>query len=607
MNAASWRATVNSRTFALVELGVVALSGAALCLDPQIGNWAIAASLLPWGFRFAVGAPLFKRSRLDPLLAIFVITAFTGFWAAYDRFAALQKLYFLLIAVVLYFALRSQPKENLPWVSLGFFAIGVGIAGYFFLTHDFIAVPRKIEMVNVIGRLIMRIRPNLGLIAIHPNYVAGFAAIAAPFGFYLLLEENNKFFRARRIRQLIVVGLLLIFSAIVMTTSRGIVMALVVAVGVWFLWQIVRRVSGRLNGGKEAVFPSLVLVYLALVVAILYAGPAQLSEDGANTGYYGNGSRGELVSRSIYLLADFPITGGGLTSFPGLYSQYILNIPYYQLPNSHNIFLDVFIEQGLLGGGAFLLLYVVAIWRASQTIASAQSLREVLFYWAALGSLVIAVIHGSVDDYLYNGYGALFSLALLGLVPTLSEAQPTSRSAMTFKRGNAIVFTSIVAALAVLFFAFGNTLKSIWYSNLGAVQMARVELNGFPTEQWEDPSIVDLLQDAEASLLTAVEADPSNRTANHRLGLIAMLRRDFVSADPYLSMAYQDAPRHRGIIKALGFCKAWLGDLESAKTLLSETPEALEELNVYTWWWEMQGLPELAANASTLASRLAKP
>lgn len=605
MNSTSWRATVNSHRFALVEFCIVAISGAALCLVPRIGIWAVAASLIPWGFKFAVGAPLFRRTRVDLLLAIFTLTAFTGFWASYSPGDALRKLYILLIAVVLCFALRSQPKENWAWVSLGFFSVGVGVAAYFFLTHDFVSVPRRLEIVNIVGRLIMRLRPNLGLQAIHPNYVAGFAAIMAPFGFYLLLEGNNKIFRAPRIRWLIVAGLLLIFSAIVMTTSRGILLALAAALGVGFLWRIARMVSGRLPVGKEAVFPILVLAYLAAVLFVLYQGPAQLPE--GDSGLYGNGGRGELASRSVYLVADFPITGGGLTAFPGLYSQYILNIPYYYLPNSHNLFLDVFIEQGLFGGAAFLLLYVASVWQASQHIASTRSSRELFFNWAVLISLVIAVIHGTVDDYLYNGNGALFSLALLGLASSSFIIQPMAQNANRFKRMNAAVRISVAAVFAVLIFGYRSELKSIWYSNLGAAQMARVELNGFPTDQWADASIVDSLQDAKTSLLLAAQADPSNRTANYRLGLIAMLEQDFPSAEAYLSKAYQSAPRHRGIIKSLGYCKTWLGDFESAKVFLNQIPEASNELDVYTWWWRTQGYPELSANASALASSLAKP
>ncbi len=604
MNATSWHATVNSRRFALAELCIVAICGAALCLVPGFGIWAVAVSLIPWGFRFAVGEPLFRRTRVDLLLAIFVLTAFAGFWASYDKYTALQKLNLLLMAAVFYYALRSQPRENLIWISAGFFSVGVGVAVYFFLTHDFVAVPRKIEVVNVIGRAIMWLRPEFGLRAIHPNYVAGFAAVMAPFGFYLLLARENKIFRSPRITRLIVAGFFLIFSAIVMTTSRGAVMAIVAAIGVGLLWLIVTPIGNRLKLGKEAVFPSLVFIYLAAVILVLYAGPAQSPGNIEDAGDYGDGSRWELFSRSVYLLADFPITGGGLASFPGLYSQYILNIPYYQLHNSHNLFLDVFIEQGLFGGSAFLVLYVAAIWRVTRNIASPKSSGDTFMNWIVLGSLVIAALHGFVDDYLYYQNGALFSLALLGIVPNSSGTRPMIQRANRFSRADIIVYGSVGAVLAALIFIYQGTLKSIWYSNLGAVQMAWVELDGFPANQWADPSIVGLLRDSETSLRISVEADPNNRTANHRLGLIAMLRRDFVPATKFLKTAYIQSPRHRGIVKSLGFSYTWSGNRGLAHGLLATIPEAVYELDTYVWYWSTQGLPELSSYAVNMRETL---
>ena len=84
-----------------------------------------------------------------------------------------------------------------------------------------------------------------------------------------------------------------------------------------------------------------------------------LSWTGAGSGWsgkssFGNNSRAELTERGAYFLLDYPITGGGLNSFPGLYSQYMLGIPQFYFINSYNLFLDVAIEQGIIGGLAFL-------------------------------------------------------------------------------------------------------------------------------------------------------------------------------------------------------------------------------------------------------------
>ena len=112
------------------------------------------------------------------------------------------------------------------------------------------------------------------------------------------------------------------------------------------------------------------------------------------------------------------------------------------------------------------------------------------------------------------------------------------------------------------------------------------------------------LELAESTLQSALQYDPQNQTANYRLGLISMLRQDFKTAAANLETAHQEAPNHRGIIKSLGYCYVWLGDMDKAQKLLDQIPEAQHEMKVYIWWWETQGRPDLSEKASLMVSRL---
>jgi tetratricopeptide (TPR) repeat protein len=160
-----------------------------------------------------------------------------------------------------------------------------------------------------------------------------------------------------------------------------------------------------------------------------------------------------------------------------------------------------------------------------------------------------------------------------------------------------------VSAVTILVLNFNKTV-SLLYANLGAVQMSRVELKYFPTNHWATAEIVPELETADSSLRSALRFDPDNRTANHRLGLIAMLRGDFESAAGYLEVALEQAPEHRGIVKSLGYSYAWLGDFDKAQRLLSEIPEANDELGIYVWWWDVRGRQDLSAKAGQLVSQL---
>jgi thioredoxin-like negative regulator of GroEL len=134
--------------------------------------------------------------------------------------------------------------------------------------------------------------------------------------------------------------------------------------------------------------------------------------------------------------------------------------------------------------------------------------------------------------------------------------------------------------------------------------MAQVELKGFPTGKWATSEIVPGLELADTTLQSALQYEPRNQTANYRLGLISMLRQDFGSAAANLETAYQEAPNHRGIIKSLGYCYVWLGEMDKAQTLLDQIPEAQHEMEVYIWWWGTQDRPDLSERASRMNSRL---
>jgi len=531
---------------------------------------------------------------------LFAATAWAGYWAAYDEETAWSKVWLIVLAALLYYAVAGQPAENIYWVCVSFFCVGLGVSIYFFLTHDFIALPRKVELVNRIGRWIMETRPTVGWTPIHPNYAAGVIAVTTPFILYpaqKLIKSTNRFSLVLWV--FIVTGLSVALFAILMATSRGIFMAIASAGGIWMLGWIVDRNKNRLQLHREVIFPSLVLIYLCAVVLFLYAGPANSGGVISPDYFYGTGSRGELFERSLYLVTDFPFTGGGLNAFPGLYSYYMLGIPFYNVVNSHNLFLDVTIEQGLLGGLSFLIIFLMSIWLTARALVKTDSAQARRFGWLILFALVIAFVHGMVDDYLYNGAGTLLSLALAGLSMTTRPEAATIGSPKFYRIGSFVTFVLIV--LIVINF---NRLRSAWQADLGAVQMAKVELAGFPTNQWTEPSILPQLEQAQGSLHSALEADPTNRTANHRLGLISMLQGDFISATNYLESAYRESPNHRGIIKSLGYSYAWLGNTDKALFFLSKIPEAQDELGVYAWWWDTQGRDDLSINASQQEARL---
>jgi hypothetical protein len=83
------RQLIDNRWFALADLLLVMTSAAAWMLIPRAGIGFSLIALLPWVIRFLAGQRPFQRTPFDWLILIFLVTAWVGYWAAYDKSAAL--------------------------------------------------------------------------------------------------------------------------------------------------------------------------------------------------------------------------------------------------------------------------------------------------------------------------------------------------------------------------------------------------------------------------------------------------------------------------------------------------------------------------------------
>src|SRR5919106_3483243 len=126
------RRLVDNRWFALTDLLLVMMSAAAWMLIPRFGIGFSLIALLPWLLRFLAGHLPFQRTPFDWLIAIFLITAWMGYWAAYDKTTAWIKVWLIVSAVLFYYVLSAQPKQNLGLLSCLSFWFAFAISIYFF-------------------------------------------------------------------------------------------------------------------------------------------------------------------------------------------------------------------------------------------------------------------------------------------------------------------------------------------------------------------------------------------------------------------------------------------------------------------------------------------
>ncbi|MBN1668465.1 MAG: tetratricopeptide repeat protein [Anaerolineales bacterium] len=638
---------IHSRWFALLDLGLAVLAGALWYLWPGLGAWPLGLLLLPWGLRLLAGELPFRRTPLDLPLALFALTALVALWASPDPAGAWGKFWLLLDGIFIYYALAGQPPANL-WPVTGLLGLGgTLVATYFLLLHDWTAAPAKFEFANQIGLWWQSIRPAVTtdpealLSPLHPNVAAGISALLLPFSLAWALHLHTR----RRYLPLATALLppTLTLIAIVLGTSRGALLALAAGLGLWFLWVLtaflVRKIRVprifRTHNPTFVLFVSFVSAFLLIGILILTTYPGgPLALVNKLPGPANAGSRLDLIQANLHLMADFPFTGGGLASFPGLYSHYLQVLPFFQLAHGHNLLLDISMEQGLLAGLLFLAILTTAGLLGFRQLAQSSNRPKdsttspapyspnpyPLLIGPSLASLLTLFTHGLLDDVLYGSRGALLLFLPAGMIlaswmagwsdrPIQSTTAPNplspgqARLALPLSPNLLIALASAIL-LAILALFFRQPLSAAWQANLAALEMARMELADFPSGQWQPTGAAVPLRPLVPRFEAALALDPDQVTSQHRLGLIAMLERDYERAAGHLAIAFEQAPNHRGLRKNLGYTYAWLGQYQQAAELLAPIPEAAYEMGNYAGWWQSQGRPDLAGHAQAMAGYL---
>ncbi len=210
---------VGNRWFALAELLVVFAYGAVVTIWPQLGGWLVVLVLLPWLIRIVSGRVAFKKSAFIVPMALIVITAGIGVWAAYDQQAAWGKFWIIIGAVAVCIALVNQPRANLGVITSLVGLMGVIIAIIFIMNNEWNTQSSDLDVINRAGGWIMANRPSIGSLSLSPNIAGGLLAILVPIPFALGLFSWKKGDRAKAILSL-AMGMVVLIG-LFLTSSRG--------------------------------------------------------------------------------------------------------------------------------------------------------------------------------------------------------------------------------------------------------------------------------------------------------------------------------------------------------------------------------------------------
>jgi O-antigen ligase len=263
---------------------------------------------------------------------------------------------------------------------------------------------------------------------VNQNHFAGLMVLTIPMGLGLFLYyQGGRHWQPRMtkvIRSLIpvVAGqsgiilfcVLIMAAALILTTSRGGVGALVIGIVVAVLCAVISK-------GRRAGELGLAVVAVALIViALFWIGPGKMSEKLQNSGL--TSQRGDLRQASYQIIDDSPLFGTGVGTyrwvFPG-YKDEKFGGNFYE--HAHNDFLELLGEQGVIGTTLLVLPVLMMLFRIVRAYGRTRDplARGVLF--AAIGGSVAILVHGLVDFNLHIPANALYFVALLGLGTVAGE------------------------------------------------------------------------------------------------------------------------------------------------------------------------------------------
>ena len=524
---------------------------------------------------------------------LFLLSAIAGAAVAINPVTAIGRLILIVIGLALSVLATQMPatERNLRLGRILFAALPAVAAVYFLLTNDWSARIGKLPALDPILRLLDQFQPVHG-ISLNTNVIGGILAAYLPLQIAALRS-------ARRPTAVVLIGLSL--AVLLASLSRG---AWIAAAGVAFA-ALVWRGLGRVSS-----LPRRRWLWLGAMVLGVAVAAALLAFTGLGRRFVAStlAERGNIWLDSVQLALDYPFTGLGLSGFENVYSAYLLLIHVPFLYYAHNLFLDVWLGQGLLGLAAFVGWIITAVVRgmtgdggrsgADAATEGSPVLRPPssvsAWRFAALASLGVIVLHGLTDDpwYGYAGAGLPVALPLL-FVPLglLMRRAPMPSPAPSFARRYAVELRLIGVGLlmfALVFFVRLPEMRAAALVNQAALDQQKAELriyrfqrNGMQDAVRRDLNLQPEIAEYEAALLI----DPANATAHRRLGQIALAKGNLDSACAHFRAAWAGNPANRAARQYMGECAALDGDATAAAEFWRSVDLAQGQLQLrYAWY-----------------------
>ena len=571
----------------LVEWAVLSLAVAAFTITEEY-RWYISAGLLllpaAFGLRWARTGKLLPRSGLEIPLLVFLGSAGLATWIAVDRPTALLQFARMLAAAVMFYAVIHSEKSLRPWLAGGMLLVGLGLALYWPLQHDFSADVGKFPRIAQAGMWLREHLPTIPGPFVHAYVAASTFAPALAFALALAAWAGK---RRPWLALLATLAALPLVAGLVLTSSRGAWLGVAVTAllaGLVLVQQrwLHTRLARRLTWGAVTLVGGLGLAFL-IFTGMLEPLLGQVPDPSGSLQ-----SRLSLFGQVGRLISDAPFSGYGLMGFRPVYATYglLIHVPFHY--HAHNTYLEVGMEQGLFGLLALVWGMGTLVWWAWRSLETGKSSP---WGWAGLAALGVLAVH-SLFDVVYYVTRPLPLIGLFaGMTWMLHEAavQGAPAAAKGKRKLGWLVAAAGGLAGAVLLLAFFRPLAARFYANLGVIEQTRLELSAYDAAHFDNPTLDEVRQQLDLSQAVsyyqqARRWNPVDRTALQRLAQIYMSLGDYSQALTWSQAAWYVGYRDEITRLTYGDALVAIGEPQAAAEIVSGLPWATGRLNTQAWY-----------------------
>lgn len=353
-------------------------------------------------------APYDSRNEL-----LILITCFAAFFFAYlvsqDR-SRKRRLIFALVA-------------------LGAAEAFYGLAQYLMNVQTIFWYTKKYDLEEATGTYINR------------NHFAGFLEMVLPFAVCLAMYEGEKLLARRKNRagrakkltsdvktQAVILWLVVavvLMAAIVFSRSRMGILAASASLLVVFGLKMLQRKRTTLPATLGAAFVTLSLC-LAVWIGVR---PALSRFQGIGQEFSGDESRLSMWPGTLKIIADHPMVGTGLGTFPVVYTTVQTTFLTQFVNHAHNDYLEISSDLGIPAALLLFASIVFVLGRALKSFLHGEGKFGAAVSLACAGSILAILLHSFTDFNLHIPGNAILFAVILGIALASSSSMTPAEAA----------------------------------------------------------------------------------------------------------------------------------------------------------------------------------